>query len=147
MEDIDDTTVAMRKFELACRNHLEQFLKQVTTASSTHDWTHSLAPIKELLLRGVKLSFREILLPLLKHIVEKVRPLVHSGDRVRGLAFAITHLMRRQMDIRKYLKIKTLPGGDPTQSAYYSGVVFNKNITHKKMRKEITFGLHIHRLA
>ena len=43
------------------------------------------------------------------------------------------------MDIRKYVKIKALPGGEPTSSAYYSGIVFTKNVTHKKMRREITY--------
>ena len=46
------------------------------------------------------------------------------------------------MDVRKYIKIKTLPGDEASQSTYISGVAFTKNITHKKMRKEILFVVH-----
>jgi hypothetical protein len=45
------------------------------------------------------------------------------------------------MDIRKYIKIKTVAGGLPTQSAFISGVVFTKNTTHKKMRRDILFAI------
>jgi len=37
-------------------------------------------------------------------------------------------------DIRKYLKIKTIPGGKISDSKYTAGYVFEKNRTHKKMK-------------
>ena len=41
------------------------------------------------------------------------------------------------MDVRKYVKVKTLPGGTLDQCKYYCGHVFTKNLTHKKMRNDI----------
>ena len=37
------------------------------------------------------------------------------------------------LDIRPYCKLKVIPGGSVEDSAYMSGVVFHKNVSHKKM--------------
>lgn len=37
------------------------------------------------------------------------------------------------MDIRQYIKIKKIPGGKPTECQVIPGVVFTKNVAHKKM--------------
>ena len=41
------------------------------------------------------------------------------------------------LDIRPYCKVKVIPGGSFEDSAYLSGVVFHKNVSHKKMAKSI----------
>ncbi len=41
------------------------------------------------------------------------------------------------LDIRPYCKVKVIPGGLFEDSAYLSGVVFRKNVSHKKMAKPI----------
>lgn len=41
------------------------------------------------------------------------------------------------MDIRPYIKIKTIPGGKIKDCAYLSGIVFRKTVIHKRMAKEI----------
>ena len=41
------------------------------------------------------------------------------------------------LDIRPYVKVKTIPGGSYTDCAYLSGVLFRKTVSHKKMAKEL----------
>ncbi|KAL7555127.1 hypothetical protein ACHAWF_018762, partial [Thalassiosira exigua] len=41
------------------------------------------------------------------------------------------------LDIRPYCKVKVIPGGSVEDSAYMSGVVFHKNVSHKKMSRGI----------
>jgi hypothetical protein len=41
------------------------------------------------------------------------------------------------LDIRPYCKVKTIPGGSVLDSVYMSGVVFHKNVSHKKMARAI----------
>lgn len=45
------------------------------------------------------------------------------------------HLSRDSMDVRPYVKIKTIPGGSALECCYLDGVVFKKEIVHKLMRK------------
>ncbi|XP_052249949.1 1-phosphatidylinositol 3-phosphate 5-kinase-like isoform X3 [Dreissena polymorpha] len=42
------------------------------------------------------------------------------------------------MDIRKYVHIKKIPGGKREQTALTHGVMFNKNIAHRKMSHKIS---------
>jgi len=42
------------------------------------------------------------------------------------------------MDIREYVKIKKIPGGTPVDTEIIGGVVFTKNVVHRKMRTNIT---------
>lgn len=51
-----------------------------------------------------------------------VRPNIDRGDDI---------------DIRKYIKIKKIPGGFPKDSQYIQGFVCSKNVAHKKMVKTI----------
>src|ERR1700743_3926953 len=37
------------------------------------------------------------------------------------------------MDVRRYVKIKKIPGGKPEDSEYVHGAVITKNVAHKKM--------------
>mmetsp|Transcript_46987 Transcript_46987/g.77981 ORF Transcript_46987/g.77981 Transcript_46987/m.77981 type:complete len:1540 (-) Transcript_46987:280-4899(-) len=41
------------------------------------------------------------------------------------------------MDLRSYVKIKTIPGGQISDSRFIEGVVFRKNVAHKKMRGRV----------
>ncbi|VDB86931.1 unnamed protein product [Peniophora sp. CBMAI 1063] len=40
------------------------------------------------------------------------------------------------MDVRRYVKIKKVPGGAPRDSEYVDGMVITKNVAHKSMRLE-----------
>ncbi|KAJ8321633.1 hypothetical protein KUTeg_000104 [Tegillarca granosa] len=42
------------------------------------------------------------------------------------------------MDVRKYVHFKKIPGGNKEQTFMVHGVVFTKNIAHKKMSQQIT---------
>ncbi|KAI0931455.1 hypothetical protein AcV7_001170 [Taiwanofungus camphoratus] len=58
------------------------------------------------------------------------------------------------MDVRRYVKIKKIPGGAPTDSEYVDGAVITKNVAHKQMLRTqrnprvmlITFPLEFHRV-
>ncbi|KAH9523854.1 hypothetical protein Btru_047241 [Bulinus truncatus] len=41
------------------------------------------------------------------------------------------------MDIRSYVHIKKVPGGNKTDTTMFHGVIFTKNIAHKKMKTKI----------
>ncbi|KAI0785293.1 hypothetical protein BC629DRAFT_1582350 [Irpex lacteus] len=43
--------------------------------------------------------------------------------------------LRADMDVRRYVKIKKIPGGAPRDSEYVDGAVITKNVAHKSMLK------------
>ncbi|EIN14395.1 hypothetical protein PUNSTDRAFT_96221 [Punctularia strigosozonata HHB-11173 SS5] len=68
-----------------------------------------------------------------------------------------TALPQRQgaeMDVRRYVKIKKIPGGSPSNSEYVDGAVITKNVAHKQMLRNlrnprvmlVTFPLEFHRV-
>ncbi len=62
--------------------------------------------------------WKETVVNLVKVVVSSVDPDVRSGDN---------------LDIRPYVKIKVIPGGTMSECVYVDGVVFRKNVSHKKM--------------
>jgi hypothetical protein len=42
-----------------------------------------------------------------------------------------------QLDIRPYVKLKVIPGGQMHECGYVDGLVFRKNVAHKKMLRDI----------
>jgi len=44
---------------------------------------------------------------------------------------------RGSMDIRPYIKVKTIPGGSRSDCEYIPGIMFQKHVTHKLMAKQI----------
>lgn len=44
---------------------------------------------------------------------------------------------RKEIDIKRYAKVEKIPGGDIEESRVLRGVMFNKDITHPKMRRHI----------
>ncbi|KAF9075022.1 hypothetical protein BDP27DRAFT_1443955 [Rhodocollybia butyracea] len=54
----------------------------------------------------------------------------------RDLTFtALPYREGEDMDVRRYVKIKKIPGGAPHDSEYVDGAVITKNVTHKNMSK------------
>ncbi|KAJ2413400.1 Mitochondrial distribution and morphology protein 12, partial [Coemansia sp. RSA 2531] len=56
--------------------------------------------------------------------VKRVKPNVRVQLNVRG---------GDSMDLRRYVRIKRIPGGTPNDSQYISGIVFTKNLAHRRM--------------
>ncbi len=58
------------------------------------------------------------------------------------------------MDVRRYVKIKKIPGGAPQDSEYVDGAVITKNVAHKSMSRShtnprimlVTFPIEFHRI-
>ena len=44
---------------------------------------------------------------------------------------------KKEIDIKRYAKVEKLPGGDLSECKVLNGVMFNKDITHSKMRRSI----------
>ncbi|KAH9949349.1 hypothetical protein B0H21DRAFT_777324 [Amylocystis lapponica] len=73
----------------------------------------------------------------------------------RELTFtAHPHRQGADMDVRRYVKIKKIPGGAPRDSEYVDGAVITKNVAHKQMLRTqhnprimlVTFPLEFHRV-
>ncbi|TCD70122.1 1-phosphatidylinositol-3-phosphate 5-kinase [Steccherinum ochraceum] len=73
----------------------------------------------------------------------------------RELTFtAHPHRQGADMDVRRYVKIKKIPGGSPSDSEYVDGAVITKNVAHKHMSRLqrnprvmlVTFPLEFHRI-
>ncbi|KAF8899170.1 hypothetical protein BD779DRAFT_1607711 [Infundibulicybe gibba] len=73
----------------------------------------------------------------------------------RELTFTtLPHRQGEDMDVRKYVKIKKIPGGSPQDSEYVDGAVITKNAAHKQMSRFqhnprvmlITFPLEFYRI-
>ena len=73
----------------------------------------------------------------------------------RELTFtAHPHRQGADMDVRRYVKIKKIPGGAPKDSEYVDGAVITKNVAHKQMSRNlrnprvmlVTFPLEFHRV-
>ncbi|KAI0241530.1 Mitochondrial distribution and morphology protein 12 [Massospora cicadina] len=65
-------------------------------------------------------------------------------DVIASLALKAAHRLELNvrggdsMDVRRYVKIKRIPGGSPADSEYIHGVVCTKNLTHKAMLRTLT---------
>ncbi|PCH34128.1 hypothetical protein WOLCODRAFT_113216 [Wolfiporia cocos MD-104 SS10] len=88
------------------------------------------------------------------NIAEWEQTLLRLGLRIaRELTFT-SHLQGEGMDVRRFVKIKKIPGGSPRDSEYVDGAVITKNVAHKKMLREqrnprvmlVTFPLEFHRV-
>ncbi|KAJ7070594.1 hypothetical protein C8F01DRAFT_1106988, partial [Mycena amicta] len=54
----------------------------------------------------------------------------------RELTFTtLPHRQGQDMDVRRYVKIKKIPGGMPSDSEYVDGAVITKNVAHKQMSR------------
>ena len=68
-------------------------------------------------------SWQKALMPILLRATDDVNPNVQNGDDI---------------DIRHYVKLKKIPGGQPGDTAYVSGLVFTKNLALKCMPRSIS---------
>ncbi|KAJ2382353.1 Mitochondrial distribution and morphology protein 12, partial [Coemansia sp. RSA 2603] len=62
----------------------------------------------------------DVVFGLALNAVGRVRPDVRGGDN---------------MDPRRYVRIKRIPGGQPSDSQYVSGIVFTRNVAHRRMAR------------
>ncbi|KAJ4373961.1 Mitochondrial distribution and morphology protein 12 [Neocucurbitaria cava] len=67
-------------------------------------------------------SWEKALIPILRQCTDDVSPDVDRGDDI---------------DVRNYIKLKKIPGGNPRDTAYVSGVVFTKNVALRSMPRSI----------
>ncbi|KAI9482651.1 MAG: hypothetical protein EXX96DRAFT_615661 [Benjaminiella poitrasii] len=81
--------------------------------------THARNMLRQLIQDPPNLSrWEDVLMQLLLKTTNHVRPDVRAGD---------------DMDVRHYVKIKKIPGGQPSDSFYVQGVMCTKNVAHKGM--------------
>ena len=64
-------------------------------------------------------------------------------DTLLGLVLKVVNTLEADvkggdlLDIRNYMKLKTVPGGVRSECSYLSGVVFQKNVSHKQMARRL----------
>ncbi|XP_062390318.1 1-phosphatidylinositol 3-phosphate 5-kinase isoform X4 [Sardina pilchardus] len=86
--------------------------------------SHMMALLQQLLYsESLSLSWRDIIVPVVRQVVQTVRPDVRSCDD--------------DMDIRQLVHIKKVSGGKKFDSGVVNGFVCTKNIAHKKMNSYI----------
>ncbi|KAM8855783.1 1-phosphatidylinositol 3-phosphate 5-kinase isoform 3-T3 [Spinachia spinachia] len=86
--------------------------------------SHMMALLQQLLYsESLSLSWRDIIVPVVRQVVQTVRPDVRNCDD--------------DMDIRQLVHIKKISGGRKFDSTVVNGFVCTKNIAHKKMNSHI----------
>ncbi|XP_028250028.1 1-phosphatidylinositol 3-phosphate 5-kinase isoform X3 [Parambassis ranga] len=86
--------------------------------------SHMMALLQQLLYsESLSLSWRDIIVPVVRQVVQTVRPDVRNCDD--------------DMDIRQLVHIKKISGGRKFDSTVVNGFVCTKNIAHKKMNPYI----------
>ncbi|XP_044071517.1 1-phosphatidylinositol 3-phosphate 5-kinase isoform X3 [Siniperca chuatsi] len=86
--------------------------------------SHMMALLQQLLYsESLSLSWRDIIVPVVRQVVQTVRPDVRNCDD--------------DMDIRQLVHIKKIPGGRKFDSTVVNGFICTKNIAHKKMNPHI----------
>ncbi|XP_030285069.1 1-phosphatidylinositol 3-phosphate 5-kinase isoform X5 [Sparus aurata] len=86
--------------------------------------SHMMALLQQLLYsESLSLSWRDIIVPVVRQVVQTVRPDVRNCDD--------------DMDIRQLVHIKKIPGGRKFDSTVVNGFVCTKSIAHKKMNPYI----------
>ncbi|XP_037095960.1 1-phosphatidylinositol 3-phosphate 5-kinase isoform X2 [Syngnathus acus] len=86
--------------------------------------SHMMALLQQLLYsESLSLSWRDIIVPVVRQVVQTVRPDVRNCDD--------------DMDIRQLVHIKKIPGGRKFDSTVVNGFVCTKNVAHKKMNSYI----------
>ncbi|MGH0124737.1 UNVERIFIED_CONTAM: hypothetical protein FKN15_013056 [Acipenser sinensis] len=95
--------------------------KQAMERLLSANHSHMMALLQQLLYsESLSLSWRDIIVPVVRQVVQTVRPDVRNNDD--------------DMDIRQCVHI---PGGKKFDSAVVNGFVCTKNIAHKKMNSYI----------
>ncbi|TFK41916.1 hypothetical protein BDQ12DRAFT_677375 [Crucibulum laeve] len=104
-----ESTAYAQELNLTCMRYLKIILRQMLKSESIPN-------IKE---------WEEVLLKLALRIA-------------RELTFtSLPHRQGEDMDVRRYVKIKKIPGGTPSDSEYVNGAVITKNVAHKQMSRSI----------
>merc|ERR1712203_84817 len=59
-------------------------------------------------------------------------------DAVKTVTMAVGE--KKEIDIKRYAKVEKIPGGTIEDSSVLKGVMFNKDVTHPKMKRNIETG-------
>ncbi|KAF9567866.1 hypothetical protein CPC08DRAFT_807848 [Agrocybe pediades] len=86
----------------------------------------------------LKIMLRQMLtIEEIPNIREWEETLLRLALRIaREMTFtSLPHRQGQDMDVRRYVKIKKIPGGMPKDSEYVTGAVITKNVAHKQMSR------------
>ncbi|KAH8078518.1 hypothetical protein JL720_9714 [Aureococcus anophagefferens] len=133
--------------------------KQMIELSRAQDEEVGDGTTSVIVLTGEMLQVAEPLLARNIHPTAALRALVEScigtkfssrwGDKVIEMAIGATLKVvvekggvdgkesHKEVDIKRYAKVEKLPGGEPSDSRVLDGVMFNKDVTHPRMRRKI----------
>ncbi|KAI6047997.1 hypothetical protein EDC04DRAFT_2620899 [Pisolithus marmoratus] len=142
------------------RSRAQSRLDSITTMEGWRTRRDSTAYAHELNLISMfhlRIMLRQMLLTEdIPNIKEWEETLLKLALRIaRELTFtSLPYHQGEDMDVRRYVKIKKIPGGTPSDSEYVDGAVITKNLAHKQMSRTlhnprvmlVTFPLEFHRV-
>jgi hypothetical protein len=105
--EVDKSFFYINQIQKNATLHIHNIAKSLINNSTLHRDTNGNSDI-----------WLDKILSLTSEVVSNVDPDVRSGD---------------SMDIKPYVKLKVIPGGNINDCTYIDGVVFRKNVSHKRM--------------
>ncbi|KAL7546540.1 hypothetical protein ACHAWF_009871 [Thalassiosira exigua] len=128
-------TVVVRGYNYALQEALEVCEKLALTVD-VKDSERMRALVQSCI--GTKFSSRwnDVMIDMaLKAVLTVARetPCAPSSGATSRDAYA----QKMEVDIKRYAKVEKIPGGEISDCAVLSGVMFNKDVTHSKMRRRI----------
>lgn len=86
---------------------------------------------------GTKFSARWGELVIKLALEATLRVVSESGSTGEEDGAAAGAPAKKEVDIKRYAKVEKIPGGEPSESRVLTGVMFNKDVTHARMRRKI----------
>lgn len=125
------------------RPFLERNMHPIIIVRAYNQALQKALEVCESMAKTVDTSKREVLLNVVRSCVG-TKFVSRWGDFLCDLALQAVQQVtidlpngKKEIDIKRYAKVEKLPGGDLSECRVLNGVMFNKDITHSKMRRSI----------
>jgi len=121
---------------------LESNIHPTVIVSAYNAALHKALQVCERIARPIDTTNREAMRELVSSTVG-TKFFSRFGDRLVDMALdAVLKVTRevdgkKECDIKRYARIEKIPGGELEESCVLDGIVFNKDVTHSKMRRRI----------
>ena len=125
------------------RPFLERNMHPIIIVRAYNQALQKALDVCESLAKTVDATDRDVLLKVVRSCVG-TKFVSRWGDFLCDLALQAVQQVsidlpngKKEIDIKRYAKVEKLPGGDLSECRVLNGVMFNKDITHSKMRRTI----------
>lgn len=130
-------TVIVRGYNYALQEALS-ICERLALTVDIHDTDRMKALVQSCI--GTKFSSRWNVIMIdmaLKAVLTVARETSTPSSALPGGVAADVYSQKMEVDIKRYAKVEKIPGGEISDCAVLSGVMFNKDVTHSKMRRRI----------